>query len=131
MNGNYAPLTNRIKAAVIDSVVMIALMYAFTEIFRQFDDVSGNIRMFAFIFVFVLCDPIFTSAFGATIGHSYSKITVKRDSNSKKNISFPSAVLRFILKSSLGWLSLLTVTGNDKKQAIHDHVAKSVVLIES
>ena len=45
-----------------------------------------------------------------------------------KNISFPFALVRYLLKMFLGWISLLTITANDKKKAIHDFVAKSVVI---
>jgi len=37
-------------------------------------------------------------------------------------------LVRFLAKVGLGWLSLLTVTGNEKKMAIHDYLAQSVVL---
>ena len=83
-----------------------------------------------FLFVFFLYEPLFVSAFGGTIGHTYSNIKIKREYNTGKNISFPIAIVRFTLKSLLGWISLLTVTSNTKKQAIHDFAAKSVVVIE-
>ncbi|MCB0456661.1 MAG: RDD family protein, partial [Flavobacteriaceae bacterium] len=66
--------------------------------------------------------------YGGTIGHSYSGIGVRRDDDSDKNISLPSAIVRFIIKLLLGWISLLTVTGNEKRKAIHDFIVKSVVL---
>jgi hypothetical protein len=55
-------------------------------------------------------------------------IRVKRESNEEKNILFPFAVMRYIVKASLGWVSLLTVSGNEKRQAIHDSIAGSVVV---
>ncbi len=128
MEENYAILPDRIKAAIIDGIVLIAAIYAISEILNIFENVPGFIRIFAAIIVFLLYDPFFTSKYGGTIGHSYSKISVKKDSDTKKNISFSNALLRFILKASLGWLSLLTVTGNDRKKAIHDMAARSVVL---
>lgn len=130
MEKNYAILPDRIKAAVIDGIVLIAAMYAVSEILALFDGVPNFVRIMVAIVLFVLYDPIFTSKYGGTIGHSYSKITVKSDSDSKANISFPIAVIRFVLKATLGWLSLITVTGNEKKKALHDLVANSVVLEE-
>lgn len=55
-------------------------------------------------------------------------LRVKNESNEEKNILFHKAILRYLVKSSLGWISLLTVSGNKKKKAIHDKVAGSVVI---
>lgn len=55
-------------------------------------------------------------------------IRVKREANEKKNILFPLAIVRFIVKASLGWISLLTVTGNEKRKAIHDYLVGSVIV---
>lgn len=128
MKENYAILPDRVKATVIDGIVLIAAMYATSEILDLFENVPTYVRIVAAIFIFILYDPILTSKYGGTIGHSYSKINVKKDSDRATNISFPAALLRFVLKASLGWLSLLTVTGNEKKKAIHDLAVNSVVL---
>jgi len=128
MQKKYARLPDRVKAAVIDSIVIVAAMYLTSEIFALFEHVPNSIRISAAILLSILYDPIFTSSFGGTIGHSKSKIEVKRESDTTKNISFPLALIRFLLKATLGWLSLLTVTGNEKRKAIHDLAVNSVVL---
>lgn len=131
MEKKFAILPYRIKAAIIDSVVMIAFMYGISELFGLFDQVPNVARAIAAIFIFLLYDPIFTSIYGGTIGHSFSGIEVKRQEDYTKNISFPAAIARFLCKAFLGWISLLTVTGNEKKQALHDLLVKSVVLEET
>ncbi len=128
MNVTYAILPSRIKAVVIDSIILIAAMYGTSEVFSLFDEVSNTLRIFSFVLIFLVYDPFFTSAFGGTIGHSYSNISVKREKDLDRNISFPMAVIRYVLKTFLGWISLLTVTGNDKRKAIHDFVVNSVVI---
>ncbi len=128
MNGAYALLSDRIKAAFVDALLLIASMYVISEILNSFEAVPSYVRILLATLLFVLYDPIFTSVYGGTIGHSFSNIQVKKDSNREKNISFPMALLRFILKVTLGWISLLTTTGNPKKKAIHDYAANSVVL---
>ena len=130
MKNEYAILPDRIKAAVIDGILLIAAMYAASEILNIFENVPNNIRISIAISLFILYDPFFTSQYGGTIGHSFSKITVRKDIDRENYIGFPSALLRFILKISLGWISLLTVTGNQKKKAIHDFVVNSVVVNE-
>jgi len=128
MEYTYASLPDRIKAAIIDGLVIIAAMFAISEVFSWFQTIPNIARILAFISVFIGYDPIMTSTYGATVGHTFSNISVKRDKDRTKNLAFHSALLRFILKSSLGWISLLTVTGNTKRKAIHDLAVSSVVL---
>ena len=128
---SYAILPDRVKAAFIDSVVLVAAMYGVAELFTLFDDVPTIYRIVSFVFVFILYDPILTSIYGGTIGHSFSKILVKKEDDPSKNISFPLALIRFIVKLLLGWLSLLTVGANDQRKAIHDFAAKSIVIKET
>jgi len=124
----YAILPDRVKAAVIDSLILVALSYGISEIFSLFETIPQSIRIISFVLIFILYDPLFTSFYGGTIGHSYSGIMVKSEKFPKKNIRLPTAFIRFVLKVSLGWISLLTVTGNEKKKAIHDYVAGSIVI---
>ena len=128
MTNPYALLPDRVKAAVIDAIVIVAGMYAISEVLALFDQVPDSVRMIAAIFLFLLYDPLMTSQFGGTIGHTYSNITVKKERDTTQNISFFAALIRFVLKATLGWLSLLTVTANDKKMALHDLAIRSVVL---
>ncbi len=128
---SYANIPQRVKAAFIDSIVLLGMIYGVSELFALFETVPTAARVIAFICVFVLYDPVLTSIYGGTMGHSFSGIQVKRDGDRLSNISFPIAVLRFLLKATLGWVSLLTVSGNTKKQALHDLAAGSVVIEET
>jgi uncharacterized RDD family membrane protein YckC len=128
MQNKYALLSDRVKAAVIDGIVIVAAMFLTSEIFALFEHVPNYVRISAAVLISILYDPIFTSSFGGTIGHTKSNIEVKRDSDNTKNLSFPVAIIRFLLKVTLGWLSLLTTTGNEKRKAIHDIAVNSVVL---
>ena len=127
---NYPGVSNRVKAVVADSVVIIAFMFIVTYSFEYFENVPDNARIIAFIFIFILYDPIFTSVFGGTIGHLTNGLNVKRETNENKKIIFPLAVIRFIVKVLLGWVSLLTVSGNKKGKAIHDSLVGSVVIFK-
>lgn len=128
MENNYAYLFTRVKAAFIDSIVFVILMYSATEIFNLIENVPNYVRIVTFIFVFVLYEPILISIYGATVGHFFNDIVVKRESDETKNVRFIYALGRFLIKVLLGWISLLTVNGDSKKKAIHDYVGKSVVL---
>ena len=124
----YANLQNRIKAAVADSILLMVMMYCSAEILKNFDNVPSSLRMYLFILFFFLYEPLMVSIFGFTAGHYYFDIKVKRGNNHKKNIILPLALLRFIIKFLLGWVSLLTITGTEKKQAIHDKIVNAVVI---
>lgn len=125
---NYPGVTDRVKAVLADSIVLIIFMFIVTYAFSLFEHVPDNARIIAFIFIFVLYDPIFTSLFGGTIGHFMIGIRVKREKDQRRNILFPFAVIRFFVKVILGLVSLLTVTGNKKRKAIHDYLVGSVVV---
>lgn len=121
-------IIERVKAIVTDSIVMILFIILITYFFSLLNSVPDKARMIAFVFVFVLYDPLFTSIFGGTIGHMLLGLRVKRESDEKKNILFPLAILRFIVKALLGIISLITVSGNKKGKAIHDYLVGSIVI---
>jgi len=125
---NYPGVFERVKAIMTDGIVIVVFMFLVSYIFSLFESVPDNARIIAFVFIFLLYDPIFTSLFGGTIGHMIIGIRVKRESNEQKNILFPLAIPRYILKVLLGWVSLLTVSGNEKRKAIHDFLVGSVVV---
>ncbi|MDH7445829.1 RDD family protein [Aquimarina sp. 2201CG14-23] len=124
----YPGLFDRIKAIIIDSIVLIIFMIIITDIFSSLDNVSDNARIIAFLFIFLLYDPICTSFFGGTIGHNLIGIRIRQENNPEKNILFSVALFRYLVKALLGWISLFSVMNNEKRQAIHDFMAKSVVV---
>ncbi|MCF8373248.1 MAG: RDD family protein [Bacteroidales bacterium] len=124
----YPGVSLRVKAIVTDGIVLVVCMILITYLFSLFENVPDAARIIAFLFVFFLYDPIFTSTFGGTIGHFAFGIQVKRESDQERNILFPYAIIRFIVKALLGWMSLLTVSNNEKGKAIHDMVVGSVVV---
>lgn len=126
----YPGVALRVKAVVADSAILLISMISISFAFSRFEVVDDTLRIAAFLFVFVLYDPLFTSLFGGTIGHKMNGILVKRGSDYDRNINFLQAFFRFLLKAFLGWISLLVVSGNEERKAIHDFAAGSVVLYE-
>ena len=112
MTTQYAPISTRIKAVIIDSIAIIVLMYAAAEVFNLFESIPNYIRISIFVGLFIVYEPLLVSIFGATLGHFFNDIVVKQEANENKNINFPLALIRFITKSLLGWVSLLTVNSN-------------------
>ena len=130
-NQKYPQLLERIKAAFADIIILIGLMIIASSIFSSFEQVPDSARIAVFVFIFALYDPLFTSIFGGTIGHILMGLKVKQEKNPEKNIWIHLAIIRFLAKVGLGWISLLTVTGTEKKTAIHDSIVGSVVLYRS
>jgi uncharacterized RDD family membrane protein YckC len=128
---NYPGVFDRVKAIMVDSIVLIAFMLLASYIFSLFENVPDTARIIVFVFIFLLYDPLFTSIFGGTIGHMMNGIRVKRESDEKKNIMFLLAIPRYIVKAMLGWVSLISVSGNKKRKAIHDYLVGSVVVYAS
>ena len=124
----YPSISERIKAAFIDGLILVALMFAISQLFAQFEEVSNFFRIGAFLLIFAFYDPLLTSLFAGTIGHQIVGLNVKKVGDESRNISFGFALLRFLLKAALGWISMLTVGSNEKKQAIHDFAIQSVVV---
>ena len=107
---------------------VILLLYLCSEILDSFTEVPTYVRVLAFAFIFVLYEPLFVSYFGATIGHSRFNLEVRSLNDEQKKINFLQALVRYLFKMLLGWLSLLTIGSTEKKTAIHDGVVRSVVL---
>ena len=124
----YGTLMNRLKAILIDALVLVGLCLIATSVFSEFKHVSDNVRMVVFIFIFLLYDPLFTCIFGATIGHLIVGLKIRRAKDNSRKLIFPMALVRFIIKGTLGFISLLTISITKKSRAIHDIVAGSVVL---
>ena len=127
---NFPGIFIRIKAVFADTVVVVLLMVGTSRLFDLFPHVPDFVRAAAFVFIFLLYDPLFTSIFGGTIGHMVMGIRVCKEKDITQRIFFPLAIVRFIIKASLGWLSLLTVSNKNKGKAIHDLATGSVVLFK-
>lgn len=127
-NTKYPLMSDRVKAYFIDSIFVIIFAMAISSFFESQESVSGIVRMIAFVLIFVLYDPLLTSFFGATLGHNMMNISVKQEDDIKKNIRLDKAIIRFVVKTLLGWFSLLTIHSDKKRKAIHDKVVGSVVI---
>ena len=128
MRSNYANLPIRIKAVVIDAIIIVAAMFVVSEALSFFENVPDFLRASIGVCIFILYEPLLVSLKGGTIGQSFMNISVRQERDETKRINIASAFLRFFLKVVLGWFSMLGVTSNEKRKAIHDSAASSVVL---
>ena len=131
MSDRYTSLFPRVKAAFLDAVLMILFMYVSSELLAEFETVPNYVRVILFVFIVILYEPLLVSLWGKTLGHHKMDICVRKEENLNQKIGFPNDLLRYTIKILLGWLSFITITNSDKHQAIHDRMAKSVMLREN
>lgn len=126
MYKEYPSILDRIKSTTIDTIIIIGFMYLASEILNTFENIPNYFRMIVFIGIW-LYEPILTS-FGATIGNDKMEIRVRSNSDYSKRINFFQAVIRFVIKILLGWLSFITVFSSKKSRTIHDYLSGSVMI---
>lgn len=130
MNVSTPRLLERLKATLIDAMVVILLMYAGSLLLEALAVESGVVRGLIFGAIW-LYEPIATSL-GKTLGHQIMGIRVRKylvtpDGNPPR-INIFQAILRFLVKLLLGWVSLLVISNNKYRRAIHDYVSKSIMI---
>jgi uncharacterized RDD family membrane protein YckC len=123
----YPSLSDRIQSTFIDTISIILMMFIFSSVLENLQNVSDWIRIFLFIALWILYDPLCTSL-GCTIGNYVKGIRVRQREDHSMRINFFQALIRYILKIFLGWLSFLTVYSNVERRALHDIVVGSVVV---
>ena len=123
----YPRLIRRVRAILIDSVLLPVTIFG-TLILGDTLGVTHTFGKVALILVpiFVL-EPGLVAVTGGTVGHHLMKIRVATI-DGQRNINIFAATLRFLAKILLGWLSLIFVLTTKKHQAVHDLLARSVVV---
>lgn len=127
----FPSLLVRIKALFIDLVIVLVIFTTTAILIDTFGEVHSFVKGFILIFMLYLYDPVLTSLSGSTLGHKAMNLKVRRYGQPERKISLGQAFLRFFVKASLGWISFLTVTGNNRKRAIHDLASGSIMLTNS
>ena len=127
---NTPIIADRIKSALIDSVVLVGLMFTAYYALSFFGIESGVVKGILFVLVF-LYEPIMVS-FSQTIGQRFIGIRVV-EQKTEENVALRSiglfrSILRYIVKLILGVLSLVTINFDEQSRAIHDKLVRSIVI---
>lgn len=123
----YPELGDRYRSLTIDSIVIIALMFAAAYLFESWPSAPADARKSAFLLIWLGYEPMST-AFACTLGNYIMKIRVRRVGNESRRINILQAYVRYMVKLPLGWLSFLTMGGNPKRRAIHDLASGAVMV---
>ena len=127
-NTNTPGVFLRVKAAFVDSVIMVLLFLAATDLFSNIT-VNTNYKILTFLLIVVLYEPLMVTINKATVGHRLFKLKVVQQYTGKR-ITIIAAIIRFVIKALLRWVSFFTITSNKNNQAIHDIATRSVVVID-
>ncbi|MBD1430458.1 MULTISPECIES: RDD family protein [Sphingobacterium] len=122
----FPTLLTRIQSSVIDFGVILIIIFVFSQLSDSIN-FPDWIRGFALLFVFILYEPTLQTL-GGTIGNRIKGINVRKNQDVERKINFFQALIRFIVKVLLGWVSFLTIHNDYRKRAIHDLVAGTVML---
>jgi uncharacterized RDD family membrane protein YckC len=123
----YPSLSERVQSTFIDTMFIIIAMFVFASVLGQFENVPDWIRIILFLAIWVVYEPLCTTL-GFTLGNYAKGIRVRSFSDPNEKINFLQAIVRYLLKLSLGWVSFFTVHTNYAKRAVHDLVAGSVMI---
>lgn len=127
---NTPIIADRIKSALIDSIVVLGLMFVAFYALSFFGVESGLVKGILFVLIF-LYEPIMVS-FSQTIGQRVMGIRVieqrTEESSKPKSIGILRSIIRYSVKLVLGIVSLLTINFDQQSRAIHDQLVRSIVI---
>jgi len=81
----YPELGLRIRSIMIDTIVLIALMFAAGYVFASWRSAPESARMWAFLLIWFGYEPI-TMALGGTVGNLIIGLRVRKASDESKRI---------------------------------------------
>ena len=123
----YPLLGDRVQSSFIDVILIIILMFVFASVLDRYENVPDWVRIVLFIGLWAVYEPVCTTL-GGTVGNYAKGIRVRRHGGITKRINIFQALLRYILKIGLGWLSFVTIHSNTERRAIHDLAVGSVMI---
>ncbi|MFQ5334671.1 MAG: RDD family protein [Flavobacteriales bacterium] len=126
-NSLLPSVLRRVVALIIDFLVIMLVFVLASIAFERLGEVPVWMRAFVFIFMWYLYDPVLTAYF-VTLGQYVAGIRVRKYSDGSQRISLSMAIVRFIIKSPLGWISFITIPFTEGRRAVHDLLSGSIVL---
>jgi uncharacterized RDD family membrane protein YckC len=132
MTIKYPSLVKRIQSILIDTLLMVVLMFVVAWVMDSIkveEEQEGLVKAIIFVCIWGVYEPV-CMILGSTLGNYLIGIRVRKHSDNSKRINIFQAYVRFIVKILLGWISFLTIGMNNERRAIHD-LAAGTVMIEN
>lgn len=127
MEEKHPELKDRFQSTFIDTVLIVLLMLVFANLLDKFNNVPDWVRVSLFIGLFVVYEPL-CMTIGCSLGNYLTGIRARKNSDTSKRLNIFQALIRYIFKILLGWISFLTINSNPKRRAIHDLISGSVMI---
>ncbi len=125
----YPKLARRLRAALLDVVIFVCVFFGFGFTLAALN-FPGTINALVFATAVLILEPALVCVTGGSIGHHALGLRIQ-DKTTGKNLNPFFALVRFLLKSLIGWLSFAFVLVTKRHQAIHDIFSTSVVVIKN
>ncbi len=123
----YPRLIKRVRAVLIDSLLVPLSVFGTLLIGNAVGVSSGVGKAMLLLAPIFILEPGLVALTGGTVGHHLQRIRVAT-LDGKGNLNIFAATFRFVVKFLLGWLSFIVVLTTTKHQAVHDLLARSVVI---
>lgn len=125
----YPRIAKRMQAFLADGVIL-GVGIIVTLIIISNLGVQGVESVIMAGLAVILLEPALVSFTGGTIGHHILGLRVVKN-NTKQNLTFFSALIRFVIKVLLGFYSIVTLFTTKQYQAIHDLLIGSIVILKN
>ncbi len=125
-DNKYPTLTRRYIATAIDVAFVLGIIVLVSYLFENADATGVKIRVGIILFLLFVYEPLCTSRL-CTLGQKIMGVRVRRFP-SLERISILMAYGRIIVKGLLGVFSFFTLPFSKNRRAIHDMVARSIVI---
>ncbi|HUK55827.1 MAG TPA: RDD family protein [Nitrospiria bacterium] len=123
----YPSLPLRWKVAMIDGVILLTVTMLLPLATNQINGGYSFLNIVALLGPVMLLEPFLISFRGATIGQSWFGMSVLYI-KTRGRCPLPNSYLRYVTKMLLGGVSLVYMYFSHRHQAIHDHLAGTVVV---
>lgn len=126
----YPRLLRRLQAILIDSLVLPCAIIIFLLLGDAIGIKQTWGRALCFLLPIFIFEPGLVAFTGGTVGHHLMKLRVAT-MDGKRNINIFAALIRFVVKFAVGLLSLSCVLITRQHQALHDLLARSIVVYKN
>ena len=114
----YAGLPQRFRALMVDGLALAAILALSIWLVVMLDLRDHAIAPYLGLGPAILFDPLLVAFTGGSVGHHATGLRVRQLAQDS-NVGLAPALLRFVIKTCLGWLSLVFVLTTKHHQGIH------------
>jgi uncharacterized RDD family membrane protein YckC len=122
----YPAVLRRYLATSIDLTLVLSVFSVFIYVFQIYNGIASTTEFWIGIAVLFSYEPVLTGT-RCTLGQRIAGIRVRKLESGEK-ISIPDAYIRSVVKLLLGIVSFFFIPVTRNRRALHDFIARSVVI---